>query len=881
MTRTRIPVATLATLVLASLVLTSLVLTTCSRPAPESEFTARGVSLDLAELRLETLSEITYDFQLTLPEGVSDPVQGTVVLAFEWQDPNRRDVVLDFKDPTRRVHRFSINGIRSFLLAVNDHIVVPAHSLSPGRNTVEIRFQAGDEALNRNKEFLYTLFVPDRARFSLPVFDQPSLKARFRLSLELPPGWKAVSNAPLASEADTADGGQRLRFAETRPLPTYLFAFAAGRFQVEEAERDGRTLRMFHRETDAEKLARNRTDIFDLHFDALDWLEEYTGIPYPFEKLDFVLVPPFQYGGMEHAGAIFYRARRLLLDESATQGDFLGRAGLIAHEVAHMWFGDLVTMRWFDDVWLKEVFAGFFAAKIINPSFPEVNHDLRFLLSHHPRAYEVDRTAGANPIRQPLRNLNEAGSLYGAIIYQKAPVVMRQLELIVGERAFREGMREYLHTYGFGNATWTDLVSILDQRAPQDLAAWSSVWIDQPGRPAITATPVIGTLPTADGDTTYLEKIEIGQSDTLGDGRLWPQALEVVLGYGDTVVRRPISLTGERAQVGAGERLAPPDFVLPDGSGIGYGWFRLDEASRTYLTEHLPDLPDPLIRGIGWITLWDAVLESEVEPGAFLQLALEGLAAERDEQNIQRILRYLGTTYWRLLRPEQRLRVAPRVEEALWQELTSAESSTLRGSLFRAYRDLALSSDAIEALRDIWSGESEVPGLTLSERDLGDLAFELALREAEGWEEILEEQATRFQNPDRRERFEFIRPALSADEAVRESFFASLADAANREHEPWVGRAVIYLHHPLRAGHAVQFITPSLELLEEIQRTGDIFFPKSWLDATLWGHNSPAAASMVRDFLESRPAYPRRLREKTLQSADMLFRAERIVHGAS
>src|SRR6185436_19304609 len=140
---------------------------------------------------------------------------------------------------------------------------------------------------------------------------------------------------------------------------------------------------------------------------------------------------------------------------------------------SHMWFGDLVTMRWFDDVWMKEVFANFMAAKIVNPTFPEINHELRFLYSHYPAAYDVDRTEGTNPIRQRLDNLNEAGSLYGAIIYQKAPIVMRQLEALMGADTFRQGLREYLGRYAFANASWTDLIAILDARTPADLAAWS------------------------------------------------------------------------------------------------------------------------------------------------------------------------------------------------------------------------------------------------------------------------------------------------------------------------------------------------------------------------------------------------------------------------
>ena len=176
-----------------------------------------------------------------------------------------------------------------------------------------------------------------------------------------------------------------------------------------------------------------------------------------------MLLPAFQFGGMEHAGAIFYNAPSLFLDKTATQNQHLSRASLIAHETAHMWFGDLVTMKWFDDVWLKEVFANFMAAKIVNPTFPDIDHELRFFLQHYPPAYDVDRTAGANPIRQTLDNLKDAGSLYGPIIYQKAPIVMRQLEQMLGPDELRDGLREYLARFAFSNATWTDLIEILDR----------------------------------------------------------------------------------------------------------------------------------------------------------------------------------------------------------------------------------------------------------------------------------------------------------------------------------------------------------------------------------------------------------------------------------
>ena len=266
---------------------------------------------------------------------------------------------------------------------------------------------AGDEPLNRHDDFLYSLFVPARASLAFPCFDQPDLKARWQLTLHVPHGWTAVSNGRESGRVTTRDDDS-LIFDETEPIST-VSVRVRGRAgsRSRSADRGGRTFRMFHRETDATRLTRNRDAIFDLHAKALDWLEDYTGIPYPFGKFDFVLIPSFQFGGMEHPGAIFYNANALLLDESATQNQALGRANVIAHETSHMWFGDLVTMRWFNDVWMKEVFANFLPAKIVNPSFPAMNHELRFLLQHYPAAYDVDRTDGANPdsagARQPDR----------------------------------------------------------------------------------------------------------------------------------------------------------------------------------------------------------------------------------------------------------------------------------------------------------------------------------------------------------------------------------------------------------------------------------------------------------------------------------------------
>ena len=843
-----------------------------------------GVSLEVATHRAAVISDLRYELSLSIPDAVASPLTGTTTIRFTLKDA-KAPLVIDFDTSRDHVKSVDANGTPAAFAYVNGHIVVPAASLVGGANTIRIVFNAGDGSLNRNTDFLYTLFVPARARVALPVFDQPDLKGRWSVTLEHPARWQSAANG--AELSRTASGDRTtVRFAETEPLPTYLVAFIAGDFKIETAARNGRTYRMFHRETDAAKVARNREAIFDLHARALEYLERYTAIPYAFGKFDFVAIPAFQFGGMEHAGKILYNASGLMLDESATQNQLLGRASVIAHETAHMWFGDLVTMRWFNDVWMKEVFANFMAAKIVNPSFPTVNHDLRFLLSHYPAAYEVDRTPGANPIRQVLDNLNEAGSMYGAIIYQKAPVVMRHLEALLGEENFQNGLREYLKAHAFGNATWADLITVLDRRTSLDLQAWSRVWVDQPGRPSIQTV-----LEVRDGKIT---RLAFRQSDSWNRDLVWPQQLRVAIGRGGNPAGRlradasagqegehhmiNVEMIGREVDVPEVVGQPAPRYVLPSAAGWAYGDFTLDKITLDYLMANLPDVSDPLTRGSAWVTLWDTLLRRQVSPEAFLDLAMRSLPRETDEQMVSRVLGYASNTWWRFLDQAGHTTRAARFESLLREGLAQAGTASQKASWFGTLRNIAVTPGTVTWLRQVWEKKDSVTGLPLAEADYTALALELAVRQIDGWSGVLDAQLARIENPDRKARFQFVMPALSADPATRDTWFASLRDVGNRRREPWVLEGLSYLHHPLRADASKRYVQPSLELLWEIQKTGDIFFPKRWLDATFSGHASRDVADIVRTFLKNLPAnYPERLRNITLQSADELYRAAEIV----
>jgi aminopeptidase N len=834
---------------------------TAAPPAPEP-----GISTALARLRASSVQEVRYDVAFRVPADRSQPVAGAVTIRFVLKAPG--SLVLDFAQPPDHVRGIRVGGREVKGIVAGGHIVLPRDVTVRGENAVTIDFVSGDEALNRGDDLLYTLFVPARAHLAFPCFDQPDLKARYTLSVTAPAAWQVAANGRQVSEEPSPlhAGMVTRRFAETRPLPTYLFAFAAGRFSVETAVRDGRPLRMFHRETDAAKVTRNRDVVFDLHAAALAWLEDYTAIPYPFDSFDFVLIPSFQFSGMEHPGAVLYNASSLMLDESATQNQLLNRASVIAHETSHMWFGDLVTMRWFNDVWTKEVFANFMAAKIVNPSFPQVNHELRFLLDHYPSAYQVDRTAGSNPIRQTLGNLNEAGQMYGPIIYDKAPVVMRQLELMMGESVFRDGLRDYLQRFRYANATWLDLVAILDARTPRDLAAWSRAWVEERGRPSFAASL------TTDA-AGRVANLVLTQRDTLGRGLVWPQKLRITLGYVGSSKDLVVDVSGRRTVVAGAAGLERPLYVLPNGGGLGYGYFELDAASRRYLVEHVEEIGDPLTRGSAWVTLWDNMLEGTIAPGALLETAMRALSRESDEQNAQRMLSYAVRAYWRFLSPADRAARATGLEAALREGLGRAATQSQKAAWFNAFRDTVSSSEGVAWLARVWRREERVPGLVLAEQDEITMALELAVRQVPDWASVLATQLERTMNPDRKARFAFVMPALSADPAERDRSFERFRVLENRRREPWVLESLQYLNHPLRAAHARQFVRPALDMLQEIQRTGDIFFPSRWSESTLWGHQSPEVASTVRTFLAAHPTLQTRLRWTLLSAADELFRA--------
>jgi aminopeptidase N len=391
------------------------------------------------------------------------------------------------------------------------------------------------------------------------------------------------------------------------------------------------------------------------------------------------------------------------------------------------------------------------------------------------------------------------------------------------------------------------------------------VWVEDRGRPEFTTAVRLD-------QKGRLESIAVTQQDPMKRGLVWPQRLRVTLGYDGASRDLPVYVTGTETLVKDAKGLPPPRYVLPAGGGLGYGLFVLDDGSRDYLLQHIEEVPDALTRGAAWVTLWDNLQASRVGAAQLLDTAVRALPREDDEQNTQRVLSYITRVFWRFMSRDERSARVAAVETALRAGLDRGRSQSEKAAWFNAYRDVVLSPEGVSWLTRVWKREQPIPGLRLAEPDEIAMALELAVREAPGWDEILRAQIERTQNPDRKARLAFVAPALSADPAVRERAFARFQFVENRRREPWVLESLQYLNHPLREEHARRFVRPALDLLREIQQTGDIFFPTRWMDSTLSGHRSLEAASTVREFLASHPQYPQRLTWTILTSADELFR---------
>jgi aminopeptidase N len=830
-----------------------------------------GVSRELAIRRGREVSDVRYEMTLSLAS--KDTASGSVVVRFRLKRP--ADVLLDFRGPA--LSGVTVNGTPGAgLVTFNGaHLRIPSRAVHAGENVVAAGFKsliapAGASIIRFHDDkdgddYLYTLLVPSDANALFPCFDQPDLKARLTLALIVPRRWRALANG-ITERVDTAAAGglTTYHFRQTDPLPTYLFAFAAGPWTPFTGGPRHTTLWVRAsraREVEVDSLQEQVGS-------ALASLERYFGVPYPFQQFQYLLAPAFPFGGMEHPGVTMFNEESFIYREPPTLNQRLGRRATIYHEVAHHWFGDDVTMQWFDDLWLKEGFATYIAAKMQDiEGLP--NPWMSFYLRNKPAAYDVDQTAGTTPVWQQLANLDQAKSNYGAIVYNKAPGILKQLNYLVGDSAFRAGLHAFLVAHAYGNATWQDLLTAIGQPAQRPLTDWGREYILRPGMPVLEQR-----VDVAGGRIARLLLVEHPAQTRSGHG-VWPMRTEVVLWSAKTApIAVPVEIRAETTVVAAAAGLPAPDFVFANAHDNAYGLVMLDPGSAHWLEGHIGEVGDTFLRAMLWGAMWDLVREARLAPTRFVATAMRELPAERDEQIAAGIVTRLTRATSSYLSDAQQQALIGDVERLLLAGAGDAQRPYgVRKNQLDAYISLARTPAAIGHLA-AWLDSGSTAGIPLRQPTRWSIVTHLIERGAPDADALLAAES-RHDTTTSRARSAFVAGAATPAAAVKRAYFARYFGDSTLN-EDWVTASLRAFNAPDQSALTLPYLIPALDRLGWIQRNRRIFFLGSWLGAFIGGQRSSQALSEIDAFLGARPTLALDLRQKILQTRDDLERTVRI-----
>ena len=829
----------------------------------------RGIPRELARRRAAQISNVRYRLAFTLsPQAAATSGEEEIRFNLKALQP----VLLDFRDG--RLLSATVNGTALGLEHQNGHLELPRDTLRAGENTINIRFATPIAPAGKpftrfddhddNSEYIYSLFVPMDASMAFPCFDQPDLKGRFTLELTAPEAWTVISNAATESVTSVGPEQKRTRFAETPPISTYLFAFAAGPFRKLPASPGIPAL--YVRKSKFDRAQAEAPEVQQIAARGLQYLSNFFAQPFPFPKYDMVLIPGLAYGGMEHAGATFLREESVLFRTAPTHSDLLNRDVLVLHELTHQWFGNLVTMLWFDDLWLKEGFAQYMAYQALAALQPKENVWKRFYESIKPDAYAIDSTKGTTPIFQEIPNLEDAKSAYGAIVYSKAPALLKQLAFVLGAENFRRGLQLYLKEHAYGNAEWNDLLHAFERVSGKPLDNWGKMWIRHRGMPQVDVSW------SCEGN--HLSKLSLSQHDVLGSADVWPLSMLLGLNYAnrDTVLKR-VDLNGKTLEVADLEAAECPSFIFANEEDYAYGRFLLDKRSREGVIRRLGGIHDLFRRTLLWGSLWDSVRNSELAPEDYLALALRLLPGEADETLTRSLLSHSTTALHRYVSPTIRSEYVPQFEALAADRMLHPADPDLRIAWFRSLQAIAETPEGLARLKEILNGQLAVPGVELRELDRWNLVTALVAHGDPAAEAIFAAEKQRDPGGDG-QKYAYVSQAARPEAAIKQQYFNDFLHAPSRP-EDWIEQALYAFNYWNQSELTAPYLKEALEALPQIKRERKIFFLVDWLTAFIDGQQSPAAQAQVYAYLYS-GGIEDDLRLKILQAVDELDRTVAI-----
>ncbi|MFJ3280009.1 aminopeptidase N [Streptomyces halstedii] len=678
-----------------------------------------------AQERARLLTVDAYEIDLDLSGAQEGGTYRSVTTVRFDSAEDGAETFIDLVAPA--VHDVELNGKALDVASVFRDSRIALKHLRAGANELKVvadcAYTNTGEGLHRfvdpvdEQAYLYTQFeVPD-ARRVFASFEQPDLKATFRFTVKAPAGWTVISNSPTPEPADDV-----WSFEPTPRISTYITALIAGPYHAVHStyEKDGQVvpLGIYCRPSLAEYL--DADDIFAVTRQGFEWFQEKFDYPYPFAKYDQLFVPEFNAGAMENAGAVTIRDQYVFRSK-VTDASYEVRAATILHELAHMWFGDLVTMEWWNDLWLNESFATF--AEVACQAYAEGSrwpHSwTTFANSMKTWAYRQDQLPSTHPIMADIRDLDDVLVNFDGITYAKGASVLKQLVAYVGMDEFFTGVQAYFKAHAYGNTRLADLLGALEETSGRDLKAWSKAWLETAGinvlRPE-TETDAAGHLTSL----TVVQEAPALPAGAKGEPTLRPHRIAV--GFYDLddegrlvrTNRIELDVEGERTAVPLPADTARPAVVLLNDDDLSYAKVRLDEDSLRVVTEHLGDFTESLPRALCWASAWDMTRDGELATRDYLELVLSGIAKESDIGVVQSLHRQVKLAVDQYAAPEWREAGLTRWTEATLAHLRAAEpGSDHQLAWARAFAATARTPLQLDLLQALLNGTEEIEGLAV------------------------------------------------------------------------------------------------------------------------------------------------------------------------
>ena len=699
-----------------------------------------NLTRDEAVARASRVSNCTYTLRLELGEKQAT-YSGDITITFD--DSGTGDLQLDHRGKV--LHSLVVNGHELQPTFSDYRIRIPGANLQPS-NTVHIRYEnefdhAGDGFHQfidpaDGEEYLYSNFEPYAAHRLFPCFDQPDLKATYQFSAVAPADYVVVANGGLVSVEPQSDGRRLHTFASCGPFSTYLFAVIVGRYhRVTEQHRDVE-MGLLCRKSMVEHL--DTDELFEVTRQGLDFYGEFFAVPYPWGKYDQLFVPEFNAGAMENVAAVTHNEYMVFRDPP-TRAQRRERAEVILHEMAHMWFGNLVTMRWWDDLWLNESFATYMSYLCVDRATKFDTAWLDFNSAMKNWAYRQDQLVTTHPIAATVADTDQTFLNFDGITYAKGASVLRQLAAAIGDDGFREGMRLYFRRHAYGNTDLRQFLAALEEGSGRSLGEWSKLWLETASLNTISATY------ESDGDrVTSLQVTQVAPRDyptirphridigllRMEDNRIETSVIETEISTAETTL--PISGS-----------VPVPGLVLPNINDLAYAKVSLDAGSIAFAREHLEKIDDPLSRQLLWSSLWNMVRDQQLSSIEYLALVREKMPLEPESELLGAVLGQATTALDRYVPDEWREREAGLLFEAALAALEQATQEDQVITWARTTIAAGVREQDVLVLGELLDGRRAIPGLTLDQDMRWSIAMKFVVLGLPGASERIETEAER------------------------------------------------------------------------------------------------------------------------------------------